>query len=481
MSPAFSLRTRVVLCGLAVAAGIIGACADKTVAPVGPPPAVSSGVHVDANRILWQTDKAARGSVRYAFRFSNPVFDHMAYPDAAQRLDRASTRDHSVALLDLAPGRKTYYQVVNQVSGAPTGYSPVDSFIATTAPTANLLISTMIHIGFGDSHLLTMPSSGRHILIDGGTRLAEQSVKTYLRDHSVTQMYAMLATHTHIDHLGGELGSSGLITDGVAAAFPGAVFFDSGPKNSQSQNSFAYDELLRTLAAQGRIRVVLHRFDSSSNVFELRWDDLVTIRVLNAGTPAGYRATTDIGGTDINNESIVLQFTYGDVRFVIGGDSEVAAEASMLDAFPAPELEVNFAKLHHHGLSNATSLGWIQTLSPRVAFVPNTAYSWDPADGLAGAVAQSIGRARDVGADVFVVDDAPALGRPRDPEHPELSKQYNTSFVSDGRSYEVRVEQATQSAPAKVQDPDCGPHGEAVRDLGGPAVEPTSGHKREVS
>jgi len=480
MSQAFSLRARVVLCGLAVAAGIIGACADKAsiVQPPPPPPPPTAGaMHIEGNRVVWQTDKPARGSVRYSFKFSNAVFDHMAYPDAANRLDRSFTNDHSVALLDLAPGHMTYYQVVSEAIGAATGYSAVDSFVATTAPTANLLVSTMIHIGFGDSHLLTMPSNGRHILIDGGTRPAEQSVKTYLRDHGVTQIHAMLATHTHEDHLGGEIGSNFSSTDGVAGAFPGAIFFDSEAKNARSQASSAYADLLRTLAGQSRIRVVLHRFDTASNVFELRWDGLVSIRVLNAGTPAGYVSTGDVGGTDINNESIVLLFTYGDVRFVMGGDSENESEASMLGAFPAADLEVNFAKLHHHGLPNATSVPWIQTLNPRVAFVPNTAYSWDPASTLAGAIAQSAGRAHSAGADVYVVDDAPSLGRPRDnTAYPELSKQYNTSFVTDGRSYEVRVELATQPAPAKVQESDCGPHGDAVRGLGGPANEPPASH-----
>src|SRR5262249_17501858 len=158
------------------------------------PPPISSAATLQGNRVLWQTDQPTRASVRYSF--ARGSWDHMAYPDAAGRQDRALVTAHSIALLDLARGRKVFYQTVDQ-SSAGTVYWPVDSFVAVTDPSRNLLISTMIHIGFGDSHVLTMPTSGKHILIDSGTRAAETSVETYLSSHGITTIDVMYATHTH--------------------------------------------------------------------------------------------------------------------------------------------------------------------------------------------------------------------------------------------------------------------------------------------
>lgn len=443
-------RGRMLLAAAAIVAGIAGACAKKA-AIVEPPPVVPGVAHIEGNRVLWDTDRAARGCVRYGFTAGD--YTHMAYPDAAGRGDRAFTQSHTIALLDLTPGRKVYYQAVSEPQSGATSYTPPDSFIATTGPTPNLLLSTMIHIGFGDSHLLTMPMSRKRILIDAGTQSAETSVETYLSAHGVTSLDVMLATHTHLDHMGGQVGqtSGGNVTDGVIYTFPAPLVLDSPTKSGASQGSNAYVNFLATLSATARTPTVIRRFDTSATQPALQWDPAVTVRCLNSGTPPNYSPVG--GGTDVNNESIVLRFSYGNVDFVIGGDAEDFAEEGMVGAFQPEQLEVEFAKIHHHGLQDASSQLWIQALQPRVGFIPNTAYSWSPPSSLPGAIAESSGRLRDVGAHIYVVDEALPLGKPR------TSAQYNTTFVTDGQSYEVRIERATQPAPVKVVS-DCGPHGD---------------------
>ena len=261
----------------------------------------------------------------------------------------------------------------------------------------------------------------------------------------------MMATHTHLDHMGGEVGQTfGVTNDGVMVSFPAPLVLDSPAKNGASEGSGAYQDFLASLSGTGRAPTVVRRFDTSATQTALQWDPAVFIRCLNSGTPPAYNP--EGGGTDVNNESIVLHFTYGDVDFVIGGDAEDFTEGSMVAAFPPQQLEVEFAKIHHHGLQDASSQAWIQALQPRVAFIPNTAYSWDPPSSLPGALAESTSRLQAVGAHIYVVDDAPALGKPR------TSVQYNTTFVTDGLSYEVRLERATQPAPVKALT-DCGPHG----------------------
>jgi hypothetical protein len=258
----------------------------------------------------------------------------------------------------------------------------------------------------------------------------------------------MMATHTHLDHMGGVIGQFGDM-NGVLWDFPPDVLFDS-PIKSSSAGSSTYAEFLRSVPPSTR-RVVLQRAQSSADVADLRLDPDVRITVLNSGTPPNYQATGH-DGTDTNNESIVLRFSYGDVDFVIGGDCEDGCEGSIVPAFAAADLEVEFAKTHHHGLPDASSSVWVNVLKPRVAFIPNTQLVWD--GDLAGAIAESSSRMTAIGAHVYVVDDAPVLGKPR-----SSGRQYNTSFVTDGISYEVRLEVATQSVPPKPDATnECGTH-----------------------
>ncbi|UCE02391.1 MAG: hypothetical protein JSW67_14295, partial [Candidatus Latescibacterota bacterium] len=125
-----------------------------------------------------------------------------------------------------------------------------------------------------------------------------------------------------------------------------------------------------------------------------------------------------------------------------GGDAEDFAEFRMLQAFAPNELEVEYYKAHHHGLSDASSGNWVNTLQPRVAFIPNTDLVWN--GSLEDALAESTGRFRAVGAHVYVIDEAEALGRPRGD-----GRQYNVTFATDGVNYEVRIEQARQTVPSK--------------------------------
>ena len=419
---------------------------DGVVAPPSLPPPLPSSVTKVDNLIRWNTDVEARGCVRYGF--APGVFDHMAYPAAAGRRDRELRRDHEVALLDLRAGERVYLQTVNEAPNRPTGYSEIGSFAVDTAPELPLLTATMIHIGFGDSHLITLPN-GRRVLMDGGERDAASAVAAYLDGHGVEALDAVLSTHVHIDHMGGLVGEFGDTSDGILARAP-AVFFDS-PEKSWSRG--AYDEALLTADQAGVRRVLLERGQTNATNPDLDWDARVQVKVLSSGRLPNYAPSESRENDDINNDSIVLKWTYGDVDFIIGGDAESAAEASMIQAFPAAELEVEYYKAHHHGLPDASTSGWLGMLKPRVGFIPNTQLIWD--GDLAEAIERTSNGLAALGAHVYVIDDAPSLGRRRG-----SGAQYNITFATDGTSYEVRLERALQAVPLKPEafcvrdDPD---------------------------
>jgi hypothetical protein len=449
------------LLAAALAVCLLAGCAKKE-AVTGPEPVVPGAVQISGYRLRWETNVASRASVRYGFvppsgspaQFS---FDHIAYPDAGARVDRASVQQHAVALLGLQAGQKVYYQTLSDGGAAGTTSGAPDSFVASVNSPRAILTSTMIHIGFGDSHLLTMPNTGKHFLIDCGYRDAEQSVTYYLNEHHVTTLDAMQATHVHEDHLGGIVGARNNATDGLVNDEPPRVFFDSPVKSSDSLGKPAYQELLLSIPATTN-RLVLQRGNSSADTPALALDPQVSILCLNSGTPPGYLPDS-YEGTNINNESIVLLFTYNNVKFIIGGDAEAASEANMLAAWPAATLEVNYYKAQHHGLSDANSAAWINTMKPRIAFIPNTRFVWDPPCDFLGAIANSQSRLAAVGADIYAIDAAPTLDRVRPAACAENGPQYNVTFATDGISYEVRYEVARQAVPAvKAQSFSCVQH-----------------------
>lgn len=417
------------------------ACSSKSTAPETPGGTpidpTDSTVVVIANVVKWTTSEARRGSVRYGYTLGS--WDHMAYPVAAARRDKQLRTRHEVPLLDLQLGRMLYYQVVNETSAGIRTYAPLDSIEILDTLGRSLLTSTMIHIGFGDSHLLTMPN-GKRLLIDGGYSEAASSVAQYFAEHGVNSVDAMLATHVHLDHMGGIGGFGSNDMGALLRVASPAVYFDTPQKSGVRQ---IYSTVLAHIAATSTQLVVVHRGDTPQTVPELGLDPAVDVLILNSGRlPAAPYGDTE--SDQINNDSMVLKFTYMDVDFIIGGDALTEAESSMLAVY-RDQVEVEYYKVQHHGLSNASSAPWVKALNPRVGFIPNTKGWWNAPPPFENAIAAAVGTLAAVGAHVYVIDEAEVLDLHRS------SRQNNVTFATDGLSYEVRIEWAAQAvSPRKL-------------------------------
>jgi competence protein ComEC len=67
---------------------------------------------------------------------------------------------------------------------------------------------------------------------------------------------------------------------------------------------------------------------------------------------------------ELNDDSIVLRITFGQVAFLFPGDAEAAAEAAMV-ARPF-DLGAQILQLGHHGSYTSSSLAFLQTVQPEV-------------------------------------------------------------------------------------------------------------------
>lgn len=418
------------------------------------------------NLVSFSSELPARASVVYGLAPGD--YDHVAYPVAEARRDLAYLTQHQIPLLDLHVDAPVYFRTRLQLRDGREVFSDESSAIATVGAVADQLTSTMVHIGWGDAHLLSMPTSGLKILIDAGETGATGGLVDWLESAGVQSLHAALSTHIHADHIGGFVGDDG--EPGVLERFAPGRFFDSPSKTHQR---FLYDRTLDLLEETAVPRAVLERGDrSDTEPFLADWDPQVDVLVLNSGLGddvdvSGYE------GDNINNESIVLRISYGVVDMIIGGDCETGAndgrigcEESILNAFGVEELDVEYYKAHHHARYDGGSEAFVRALNPRVSLVP---VSWKEYGDEATYESQSdaqISRFDRLQIDRFGIDDQPALKTGLTP------RSYNITFATDGRSYEVRTEWALQafkypagSFPHRCDDEDHAPdrhvsHGE---------------------
>ena len=372
--------------------------------------------------VTWTTSRPALGEVRWGRHAAR--LDHTAYPEAPTA-DRALTTDHAVPLLSLATGESVYIQVAARTSAAAIVVGPLQGFKAPSVPEPSPLLTwTMIDVGWGDSHLITMPTTGERVLIDAGERRDAPNVERYLRDAGITRLDAVVATHAHEDHIGGMVGEWSLPDDGVLAALPVGELIEGAPVSARRS---AYDELVALCAARSIPRVVVARGATDATDAAIAWDPQVHVSVLNAG---GGRA---IGGATesewLNNDSIVMRLTYGNVSIMLGGDAESPVQGLLLQS--GAVLQASLLKVHHHGSADAGDATYLAAVRPRVGMVPIASY-----EVTAGSLPSTIvlQRLRELGADIYACDRAEPLGIQYSGDAGQ-----NVSVVTDGRSYEVAV------------------------------------------
>jgi len=256
-----------------------------------------------------------------------------------------------------------------------TGSSPATP-TAGSPPGPEVLPDLRVHfidVGQGDAILIDLGEL--EVLIDGGKQTAtvEEQLLSYLNRYVDGELEAMIVTHPHYDHVGG--------LSAVLDSFDvGRAVFQNGDTNESCDTCMTF---LNKARVEGPGLDVLRR---GQTVVVGNPSGTLTLRVLHPDV---------LSQNDMNNNSIVLMLSYGDVDFLFAGDAEAEAEAGMLAAGVVGEVEI--LKVGDHGSSSASSREFLNTCRPEVAIYMASGDSGYPHGNTLSAL-------ENAGADVYGTD-----------------------------------------------------------------------------
>jgi competence protein ComEC len=248
-----------------------------------------------------------------------------------------------------------------------------------------------LDVGQGDAAAIRTPH-GRWIVIDAGPAdpgrwdAGARVVVPWLRRQGATAIDLFVLSHAHRDHVGGGAAIVGALP--VAHALDPGVGFDEA----------GYAAWLEALAVRGT-RWHRARVGATFTI------DGVAVRVVHAG------AAWVGGGLDLNEDSIVLEVSYGAFRALLTGDAGETAEASFAGALGP----VDVLKVGHHGSRTATGAALLARIRPDVAVISSGTNRYGhPHPSVLGRLAEA-------GAEVWRTDRAG-----------------HVAVVTDGRTLTVR-------------------------------------------
>jgi competence protein ComEC len=197
-------------------------------------------------------------------------------------------------------------------------------------PTGTLSVH-FIDVGQGDSILIDLGDT--EVLIDGGKK--NTGAAEYISAYVDGPLEALIVTHFDSDHIGGLLQ--------VFNDYDVSGFWYRG----ETSGTATADDLMTIVNnEQSTIHTVMR-----GSIIQI---GVLVFSVLNPPVPFF---------SDENNNSIVLQLSYGDTDFLFMGDAEQEAETSMLSLLK----DIDVLKVGHHGSSSSSSWAFLQIVKPEIA------------------------------------------------------------------------------------------------------------------
>lgn len=233
-------------------------------------------------------------------------------------------------------------------NGGQNSYDLPDEYASTSRSLHENLDKLSFHlldVGQGDCGLLELPD-GKLILIDFGDKDAGPKVGNWLSANGLTNLFCLVATHPHADHIGG-------FKEILKVVNTDTAYFPSESTGASAATS-TYRNFLKALVKKG-----VSVEDACAGDYILS-NAVYYIRVL-APQPHAYES--------LNNASIVLLVKYGEHKLLLTGDAEAESESEMIRDYKDEMRRVTFLKVGHHGSKTSSTESFLRIVEPEVAFI----------------------------------------------------------------------------------------------------------------
>ena len=229
------------------------------------------------------------------------------------------------------------------ITWVPT-VTPIATLAPTTTPTPpptessaepSTFTLTYLDVGQGDAAIISC--DGHYMLIDGGDSSCSDEMYSYLKRNEISTLDIVVASHAHVDHVGGLSGALNYAKAGLVLC----------PVTEYDTDAFR--DFVKYAKQNGPGITVPKKLDT----YPLG-SATVTILGLDAG--------------EGNDSSIILSVTYLDRVFLFTGDAEREAEQAVLADYPEL-LAADVLKVGHHGSADATTYPFLREIMPEIAVI----------------------------------------------------------------------------------------------------------------
>ncbi len=199
----------------------------------------------------------------------------------------------------------------------------------------------------GDSTVLISPD-GKVMLLDAGHPECGPQVTEALKALGVEKIDYLVTSHPHIDHVGG--------VPEVARNFD----IEQAYSSYVEYTTQTYHNYVNAIQEEG---LEIQKL-KTGDVFN--FGEQVMVEILGPGEDIEYPEGFPENSTQfLNNNSLLMKFTYGDSSVLFGGDLYIAQERDYVEQY-GEALHVDVAKANHHGKETSNLKKWIKTVSPQV-------------------------------------------------------------------------------------------------------------------